>query len=509
MRKFFGLLLLLACCQANTWAQQVFEIDPITRQISAPLPFDQPILVKISDPHKSIDSVFLFDLFVRKGRLLDEVNTLFGVKKSTAFYKGVAFFREENAYLPIPGLEPDLHFEIILEHKFKGSAFEAMLEVVHQYAQSPGEGYQALLKLSNKLEPPIDEGGRTAIGKWWSYNASRNAANPSQAVEQYQIALSDYFQKTLIPIYKKAADLSDFEYVTAMLHLKDSSLSKLARSYAKIDKTAADFAWLWRALSEDQGQAIFNGTKALSDQTNSCEVRELVKRSHNIKSSLQSIEKLISKTFQIQTRDMHYRAYYDSLLSDLKNIEQKLVANKKHIDQTINQLSKELDKEPNMRYTTWYTGTNEVRDLKTLGSYVIIPHIGVTQIVTPNDQNNFVKPYFGVSFHLRQVNKTVKLRELNNTLLHRLAIQVGLTASEIRDDQGEYSDLLNSMSLMAGINFKLNHILGVSTGAILMKRADPNPLISKKQTVANYYIGLTLDVDFAHALKGLTSKVGL
>jgi hypothetical protein len=42
-----------------------------------------------------------------------------------------------------------------------------------------------------------------------------------------------------------------------------------------------------------------------------------------------------------------------------------------------------------------------------------------------------------------------------------------------------------------------------------MKRADPNPLITHRQTVVNPYVALSLDVDFAKALKTLSGKFGL
>jgi len=492
MRKFA--LFLCIIITNSLLAQKVFTIDTLNKHV-ADLPFDQEVYIKVKDVHKAIDSGSVFRLFVRGGELVDQVF----LNKNTDEYGPIEVLsRSANyTYIKLPAMGPDLHYEVILNHKFRGKALDSLLSVFRKFANTSPDRFNAIKALRKRIEPPNTMGSnRTAIGRYWAASGT------------YTADFDNYFNTKIKADFKKAVDLSKTPS-QAVSHLTEGNLRLANSKFKTIDKTFDAYSIYLSEWANSNDTNIFNGGSSLAMNSKVVKPYHLIKRINNLKSSIKVIDKLIASTYQVLLLDGPNSVIYGNMIDDLKNIKSQLSTNKSFLNKRIVAITTALDDEKNMRYTTWFSATNEVRDLETKGSYIMIPNIGVAGLITPNGESDFIKPYVGVSFHLRQVNKKIPMRELKNTILHRLAIQVGLTVAETNDPNKEYFDLTNKMSLLTGINFKINHSFGISGGAVIMKRADPNPLKSKQHTVANGYIALTIDVDFAKSLKSLTGKFGL
>lgn len=501
------LMILVIVFAHRSQAQTVLEIDSVTRMIKTPIPFDQNLTLKLADPEGALDSAFIFKLYMKGGELSDTKHRLFKKDKTgPQLFKIGAKQIGKNSYVEVPALNPDLHFEIILDYKFKGAALKEMMQVVHYFVSDRAKALQLLNQLSSKLEPLLkDRGERTAIGKYWLAEIAYTHG-PTNIQRTFNNTVSDFFINRIVPLYQVVTNHS---YDMATGHLNETNFALATSQLASKDDKFDGFASLSRALNGNPRLALLNGKSSLAFVTQTDKEYDLAKRASNLKASIKSLELAIQKTYLLLLYDPGNKATYDNMIADLAALSAKLEANSKVISDQRAAIENALSEEKNMRYTVWATGTNEVRNLETLGSYLIIPNIGLTTVVTPDGYDDFYRPFLGVSIHLRQVNKNVPLRELKNRALHRLAFQLGVTVGGISDENKEYFDLTEKLSIMGGANFKITHAFGISAGCVLMKRADPNPLIVQRQTVINPYIALSLDVDFAKALKTLQGKFGL
>ncbi|MEM1002147.1 MAG: hypothetical protein AAGH46_05825, partial [Bacteroidota bacterium] len=454
----------------------------------------------VKDPNHSIDSVEIYKLFMVKGELVD-TKYFFSCKaisksgRRLQVNKVTHPHQSKVALVPIDPLPPNLHFEVILYHKFKGMQFQQMLEVINQFNTNDSSGKKAITNLSDKIETKLSNGdSRTAIGRFWLVEGT------------YNTQISIFFNQLKLTLNNVIGASYGLGVVSK---LSTTNLASAQLVYTKLDKSFTLFAEYDRVINDiNLRDKFFKGFISTSDFEEAKDY-ELVKRSNKLNNSIKTTKKIIDALYRIRIQDPASITLYDDMIAEANGFKTKLINNRKTLLNGIEAISSKLDNEKNMRYTTWLDGTNTTRSLETLGSYLIIPVIGLSHIWTSESDINFVKPFVGVSFHLRQVNKKIPMRDLKNSFLHRLSLMLGLTVTQIDDDQKEFFDFNDKFSIMAGINYKITHAFGLSYGGVLMKRADPNPTIVDRQSVVSQYFALTLDVDFAKPLKSLTGKIGL
>jgi len=495
MNKSITFLLIMLSHSAV--AQKIYSVDS-NRNGLYNLPFDQKFIIEIHDPNSVIESVEVFRLFARNGELKEKTLLINGNKSLFV----LSPIPEEGGivHLAMPPLKADLRFESIITNKFRGKALNSLFEVFLKYKSSDPNRHNAMTLLSQKLEPPNPLGKtRAFLGRYW-------LAGP---LGNYGTQLDNFYQYNIKPFFEPAIDQSKTPAPNpALSNLTEANLRKANIQYKK---TESSFVLYSRFLHVYQTKEVelFSGLVQILPQTSSTELHNLESRIVNLKGSLLTIEQLIQSTREVVLLDGSQGDTYDKIIDDFEAIKRSLTNNLKFLTDALARLIKAIDSEPNMRYTTWFMGSNEVWDLKTRGSYYLIPAIGLTHIITPDEQSNFTKPFVGVNIHLRPVDKSLSFHDLNNSFWHRLSLFSGLTVTQIKDHNQEYFDWFNNMSLMAGLNYQFRRSMGVSGGVVIMNRSDPNPLILKRQTVANGYAAITFDVDFTSSLKSLTSKIGL
>jgi len=120
-----------------------------------------------------------------------------------------------------------------------------------------------------------------------------------------------------------------------------------------------------------------------------------------------------------------------------------------------------------------------------------------------------VVSYIGVNLYLRPVNKNAPLRQLGSfrkTFSRRFAFTLGLTVQSIADDDNgsgpTRQDLFNSQSMLIGAGLRITDMIRLGAGALVFKKDDPSPLITKFDTAVSYYFTVSFDLNVARAFKG-------
>lgn len=519
-KRIFHLLFIVIISNYPVYSQSIIKPDK-DGNISKEVPFDQYLKIELNDLDKSIEKFSVWRKFKVDGVLVDSK------KKDFAFIfcKEKWKYRDggniqvntkvdhvgEIANLRVKPLPPNRHFEVVLRKKFRGEALKKMIGVVHQfYLDDYGKkitepskkrqdslGIKAIKKLSLELENPLpDQSLQSALGASWLYG------------KNYADSLYSFMEKP-VDTLKEAINENEYgQYNSTSYHLNQDNYSLAAKSHLQFEKSGKLFSNFNQNFSTDDGrEKVYLGLKSLSGAT--ADNHELVSRLKNIDSSIQMLDSLTENLNLIKLHDTAEVITFDNMISETGKVKEAMKKNRDYLEGKIKAISTLLDGEENMRYSTWFSGSNAATNLKTLGSRLIIPTIGLAWIPTDVSGTNFYKPFVGASIHFRQINKELPLRELSSSFLHRSSLLIAVTVSKINDETNEFSDLNSSTSLMLGYNFKLSHAFGISYGGVIMKRADPNPTISKKQTIVNHYIALTFDIDFTSNLNKVGAKFGL
>jgi hypothetical protein len=113
--------------------------------------------------------------------------------------------------------------------------------------------------------------------------------------------------------------------------------------------------------------------------------------------------------------------------------------------------------------------------------------------------------YAGTNIYFRPINKAAPLSQFGNffqTLDRRLSLTIGLTVTGIADDKTR-DDLFGSQSLVLGLGARLTNSVRLTTGALVFKELDPNPLVDNPKLTTTYFFSLSFDIDVVPALKGI------
>ena len=120
-----------------------------------------------------------------------------------------------------------------------------------------------------------------------------------------------------------------------------------------------------------------------------------------------------------------------------------------------------------------------------------------------------VVSYVGVNLYLRPVNKNAPLRQLGGfgkTFSRRFAFTLGLTVQSLADDGDgngpTRQDLFGNQSMLIGAGLRITDMIRLGGGALVFKKDDPSPLITKFETAVSYYLTVSFDLNVARAFKG-------
>lgn len=430
------------------------------------------------------------------------------------------FHTKDGADVYIRGQKPNSNFAVMLAHHFDGKLMEDILEV--NFLIKNGKTAKAdsiLATLNKKVEDQIVlipgiPAGQLKAPSVFAYEWQKD---PNIVVQQQtagRLPLVD-----INPIVKKGYHM----FYSNVLACNYKKLDKLKSTVPAIDITlirsvvatgdavkinTAIFNSLISLTQRKELAMVLSGEVGLKEDFLSSAVKEsnLPGRIKNLKASVATLEKMIQTNESLIAR----RNSPDLVMLNtaLKSLQVDCRANADMTEEIYKVIKLAIYGNSNFTYSSWAMGNNEVWDLKTAGSYQVIPDIGVASIyATGNTKNEvIIRPYIGASIYLRPVDKNVPYKYFDEKYrwLHRFSFNFGVTLGN--NDQGEFSGFFNGMNLLLGANYKIIRPISISGGVSLMKRANSNPAIDAKQTVVNPYIALSFDVDFMSTIQKLTGN---
>lgn len=146
-------------------------------------------------------------------------------------------------------------------------------------------------------------------------------------------------------------------------------------------------------------------------------------------------------------------------------------------------------------------------DLQTSSGHFFIPDLGLANCGTfvGRQFGYVVRPYLGVNISFIPINKQVPIDSIaHRKLLHRLSAVVGLTTTPMtRQGTG---DLINTMSLVTGIGYRLSRGFRITTGILIYKRNSANPVLPQQVTVGPM-LAASLDLDVANWFTDLKNLI--
>jgi hypothetical protein len=113
--------------------------------------------------------------------------------------------------------------------------------------------------------------------------------------------------------------------------------------------------------------------------------------------------------------------------------------------------------------------------------------------------------YIGMNFYTRPVNKDADLRQFGD-FRRRFAFTLGLTVQSLADGGNGTTqtrqDLFGSQSLVLGAGLRVTSSFRLSAGAVVFKKKNSDPLVSKYGLGASYYFSISFDLNVARAFQG-------
>lgn len=118
--------------------------------------------------------------------------------------------------------------------------------------------------------------------------------------------------------------------------------------------------------------------------------------------------------------------------------------------------------------------------------------------------------YIGTNFYFRPVNKDADLSQFGD-FPRRFAVTLGLTVQSVADGGSGTTqtrqDLFGSQALILGGGLRVTNSFRLGAGAVVFKKKDRNPLVSRYSLASTYYLSLSFDLNVASAFKGGLGKL--
>ncbi len=498
-----------------------FDIDTLTTAASSALPFDSPFILKLRGPDAtSIHSGIVYHwkerngkkFFVEKKKLLF-VNTgvldeLFDIDAT----KNV-FSRKKGVDLYVGPLPPNKNIAIMLAHRFDGDLLKSVLDINYKIWKGPAGSADA--SISQLVKDAADKIQSTynfdpkVLKDQVSFNfPTWKTGNVLDPVGGYKT----FFANRLVKIYDVVFDPAGaLERANAIAGLTLADISAVGPIAVAAKKESSELAILGSVVQRNLLTDVQKGKIPLTtDFFKAKSAPERIdERVANLKASKKSLE-LLSQFLEnlMISCTGPQQAVVQPVLASVNALGADIDARINFAEPKLNDILEEVAQESNLTYTTWAFGNNQILDLKTKGTRYVMPVIGLAAIKAYGNTKDefFVRPYIGASIYLRAINKDIPFSGLDHKFLHRFSINLGLTTSKI--STGEFSDLIESLSLLAGANYKLSQGIQLSAGTVVMQRADVNPAIKdSKISYLNPYLSIAFDLDLVGAIKDITDKL--
>lgn len=507
------------------YASDVVKFDIVTSRADKAIPFDKPFVLIVENINT--------DGFIRASIIRTKSNAgnreLYpdikdGSNLDFVFEKHQIVREKNKLTLLVPALRPSVDFDILIEKKLSTRSIER----AHVLDK---------LIFDNSMNP-------AAYGFQWPQNAKdafrslRDSANNNRFKPSRDVfvvtGLDEYFNNVYSKYSSNYSNIVNHTgLVTTATHgaglvfFSTAEMGLIGTAGPAAKKAFNDVFIIQQVEKESAFDDIMRGLRAMGYQPGSApaDPDEFEKRISNLSASVLFFDSLYRTMNELTA----INASNGSCRDHVKMILDLLLKNRKTLGDENKAITAVLSR---YKEAIWLIGTTHSKDLQTKSSSIFTLDAGFTGIRVRNLDNKIVfipKLYWGVNIYFRGTDKNIRAKYVpkkkkpgnvlseneqqycdydvltKKSIWTHLCLTIGFTFGSL--DKQNFDNFFAGSSMLIGPSLRLTRSFRVSAGAVFLKRAELNPLLSDKKIVVGGFAGLSLDFDILHAIKSVSGML--
>lgn len=531
-----GILLLSILCvspfQGNgqtadpyPYASDVVKFDITTLRADKAIPFDKPFVLIV----ENINTEGFIRASIYRAKSIAGERNLFpdgnGVSNTDyVFDKRQVIIEKNKLTLLVPALRPSVDFDILVEKKLSVKGMErahALDKIIYdnnlnpaaagfQWPQAAIDAYKSLRDSANnnQFQPPRDVFSILGPDEYYNNVYTKYQTNYRNIVTH----------GNLVTTVSPGSRLGYFD---------TNELQAIAAGGPGAKHSFNDVFFLQQTAKESSFDDILLGLRP-AGYVHGAKVTaqdEFDKRIANLSASILLFDSLYRTLNEITTVNAAAGPCRDHALQILDVLQD----NKKKISDDLKVITGELAK---YKEANWFIGTTQSKDLQTKSSSIFTLDAGFAGIRVRNLDNKIVfipKLYWGVNIYFRGTDKNLKSRYVpkkkkpgsvpnqgeniycdydvltRKSIWTHLSLTIGFSFGSL--DKQNFDNFFAGSSMLIGPSLRITRSFRLSAGAVLLKRADLNPLLSEKKIVVGGFAGVSLDFDILNAIKNVAGML--
>lgn len=471
----------------------------------ATLPFDKPFYLVVNHGSYNFDISRVTDVFAYKIKIEKGQRKLFkeDVQADIKFVLGSTYDTADGKLsINFPALKPNQDFDISIHLSLSAKQRFELLSIVNEFSNGHTE---KATEFFNKVKK-----GLTIANDY--FQLSRTSFNCSSASEYYD-AKKTSFGNIINGI--EHPNFSSFSFGSRP-QIKDAFVAAGAVKFKN------DILYLLypKDLTTDELQT---GTLPLSSNPgDKAETLDIITRLQNITASLTALNQIKNALWQLslKTNDCSVQALLNITNTNITNLQ----TNQSKLKNLVDNLISVTDDGGDTYQAIWIIGSNKNYNLSTKGGSILSTEVGITNLSIRNNSNkiqNIQKLYSGIDIFFRSVDRNLpvdRFRAMSKydhlssrrTIFQHLSLFVGLTFGDFDQsdvNKKDFQNLFSGMSLLTGPSYRFCKAFRFSVGTIILRRNNPNPLITGTILTTGCYASLSVDFDFISTISNVTSRI--
>lgn len=490
-------------CQLNPY-EYPYPQDSIVLLKGAPdratMPFDKPFYLIINPSAYGFDISQVVGIFAYKTIHAKNKRTLRNSSPDITFkLKSTYDTIGGRLVINFPALKPNSDFDISIHTKLSPGQRVNLLEVVNSHGTAAATNAWSEIKNALTIQKDYYANPRTSI----KYTGENDYYNKKNA--------------TLTPLINQinSASFQNISFGT------DAQIKAMfvAADAAKIQN---DVLYLLDA----KGITINDIEKGLVPLSNfpgkKAESLDVITRTKNIGYSIMVFTQIRNILWQIYLKSND--ATVNTLLSMTQTNIDNLTTNQDKLKNFSDQVILNTDDNGGTYQATWLIGSDKNFNLSTKGGSLLSTEVGIANLRIKNNSNkvqSIPKIFTGVNIFFRPVDRNLPTRHMRATsnsdhlsskesIFQHLSLSLGLTFGDFDQtdaNKKDFQNLFSNMSLLIGPSYRFHRAFRLSAGTSILKRLNPNPLITGSTPTIGFYGPFSIDFDFISTISSVTGRI--
>ena len=502
------------------------KIDSVTRLPDNPIPFDQPFSMVLTPRNpQNIVKIGAFPLEKdKKGKPYYK----FGSNEiSIVGYKIMG----PQVLIDFYPIKPNKSFDIYIRRKLDSANLDAFLDFAAfvgsskatplNYTPDQIKSEEVLYKaFYNSLQPELHRSERAdADMKHSNLNLAtlpydflyqsdcESIPNLDQCNDRsMENHLSQFISAGILTIIGTSVNPPDYTAENDLsVDLKKISQAYLANKLN--DQTISAIISIWQDRKQD---LLFKGfiSADYKATTKPCKIEDIAERGKNFRTTLQRLLGLQDTLTRLSNEVVPSNSAFDRAKDYVGGLIDRFTKAQTSVDQKIKELTTTFTETGAIMYPEYYVSSNNgFKDLQTASGSFLSPQIGLSFLGMQKNIGGYQmipKITLGININFKPINKNLIRKDIpDKNLWNYFSAFVGITFGGFTDP--EYSNLLTSNSLLAGLNYRLNRSIYFSFGGSAFRQLNKNPVINTFHTEFGVYASALIDIDVASAASNFVS----